>query len=157
MQLILLSRGSSKRLCPLSKVARSKQFLPLLASSDGGMQPMKQRVVRQIREANLTDNTTFTTNTIQRDSIINLFGEDVNVVTEPERCDTFPAISIASSNISKEKITPTYPSEKFGYVLPESITLTHSFKSATFVFNEDDLRVARFTEKLNEEKVSLNN
>ena len=48
---------------------------------------MIQRVVRQIREAKLTDNITFATNAVQRDSIINQLGEDVNVVTEPERRD----------------------------------------------------------------------
>ena len=47
MQLILLSGGSGKRLWPLSNDARSKQFLPLLASPNGGMESMIQRVVRQ--------------------------------------------------------------------------------------------------------------
>lgn len=46
MQLILLSRGSGKRLWPLSNDARGKQFLPLLASPNGGMESMIQRVVR---------------------------------------------------------------------------------------------------------------
>lgn len=189
MQLILLSGGSGKRLWPLSNDARSKQFLPLLAKPDGGMESMIQRVVRQIRDAKLTDNITFATNAVQRDSIINQLGEDVNVVTEPERCDTFPAIALAASYLAKEKkcnddevvvimpcdvyteskyfatiakmvkavennvadlvlmgITPTYPSEKFGYVVPES---TQSSESA---FNNECLRVARFTEKPNEEK-----
>ena len=189
MQLILLSGGSGKRLWPLSNDARSKQFLPLLAKPDGGMESMIQRVVRQIREAKLTDNITFATNAVQRDSIINQLGEDVNVVTEPERRDTFPAIALASSYLAKEKkcnddevvvimpcdvyteskyfatigkmvetvendvadlvlmgITPTYPSEKFGYVVPEST------QSSESVFNKDCLRVARFTEKPNEEK-----
>lgn len=189
MQLILLSGGSGKRLWPLSNDARSKQFLPLLASPDGGMESMIQRVVRQIRDAKLTDNITFATNAVQRDSIINQLGEDVNVVTEPERRDTFPAIALAASYLAKEKkcdddevvvimpcdvyteskyfatigkmvetvendvadlvlmgITPTYPSEKFGYVVPEST------QSSESVFNKDCLRVARFTEKPNEEK-----
>ena len=189
MQLILLSGGSGKRLWPLSNDARSKQFLPLLAKPDGGMESMIQRVVRQIRESKLTDNITFATNAVQRDSIINQLGEDVNVVTEPERRDTFPAIALASSYLAKEKkcnddevvvimpcdvyteskyfatigkmvetvendvadlvlmgITPTYPSEKFGYVVPEST------QSSESVFNKDCLRVARFTEKPNEEK-----
>lgn len=195
MQLILLSGGSGKRLWPLSNDARSKQFLPLLASPNGGMESMIQRVIRQIREAKLTDNITFATNAVQRDSIINQLGEDVNVVTEPERRDTFPAIALAASYLAKEKkcnddevvvimpcdvyteskyfatiakmveavennvadlvlmgITPTYPSEKFGYVVPESVSSKESVKSATSVFNNDCLRVARFTEKPNEEK-----
>ena len=195
MQLILLSGGSGKRLWPLSNDARSKQFLPLLSSPNGGMESMIQRVVRQIREAKLTDNITFATNAVQRDSIINQLGEGANVVIEPERRDTFPAIALASSYLAKEKkcdddevvvimpcdvytdskyfatigkmvdtvennvadlvlmgITPTYPSEKFGYVVPESITSTDSLKSASFVFNNECLCVARFTEKPNEEK-----
>lgn len=195
MQLILLSGGSGKRLWPLSNDARSKQFLPLLASPNGGMESMIQRVVRQIREAKLTDNITFATNAVQRDSIINQLGEDVNVVTEPERRDTFPAIALAASYLAKEKkcnddevvvimpcdvyteskyfatiakmveavennvadlvlmgITPTYPSEKFGYVVPECTQSSESFKSAESAFNNECLRVARFTEKPNEEK-----
>ena len=201
MQLILLSGGAGKRLWPLSNDARSKQFLPLLASPNGDMESMIQRVVRQIREAHLTNNITFATNAVQRDSIINQLGEDVNVVTEPERRDTFPAIALATSYLAKEQkcnddevvvimpcdvyteskyfatiakmveavennvadlvlmgITPTYPSEKFGYVVPESVTSKElatsleSAKSAEYVFNKDCLRVARFTEKPNEEK-----
>ena len=184
MQLILLSGGSGKRLWPLSNDARSKQFLPLLASPDGGMESMIQRVVRQIREAQLTNNITFATNAIQRDSIINQLGEDVSVVTEPERRDTFPAIALAVSYLAKEKkcdsdeivvvmpcdvytesryfatigkmvetvennvadlvlmgIAPTYPSEKFGYVVPKKAETSESVKM-----------VERFTEKPNEEK-----
>lgn len=195
MQLVLLSGGFGKRLWPLSNDARSKQFLPLLASPDGGMESMIQRVVRQIRESKLTDYVTFATNAVQRDSIINQLGEDVNVVTEPERRDTFPAIALASSYLAKERkcdddevivimpcdvyteskyfatiakmveavennvadlvlmgIAPTYPSEKFGYVVPESVTSTDLVKSVTSVFNKDCFRVARFTEKPNEEK-----
>lgn len=197
MQLILLSGGSGKRLWPLSNDARSKQFLPLLASPDGGKESMIQRVVRQIREAKLTDNITFATNAVQRDSIINQLGEDVNVVTEPERRDTFPAIALATSYLAKEQkcnddevvvimpcdvyteskyfatiakmveavennvvdlvlmgITPTYPSEKFGYVVPESTRSSESVKSSESVFNNECLRVAHFTEKPNEEKAN---
>ena len=189
MQLILLSGGSGKRLWPLSNDARSKQFLPLLASPNGGMESMIQRVVRQICEAQLTNNITFATNAVQRDSIINQLGEDVIVVTEPERRDTFPAIALATSYLAKEKkcnddevvvimpcdvyteskyfatiakmvetvennvadlvlmgIMPTYPSEKFGYVVPEST------QSSESVFINEYLLVARFTEKPNEEK-----
>ena len=195
MQLVLLSGGFGKRLWPLSNDARSKQFLPLLTKPNGGMESMIQRVVRQIRESKLTDYVTFATNAVQRDSIINQLGEDVNVITEPERRDTFPAIALASSYLAKERkcdddevvvimpcdvyteskyfatigkmvkavennvadlvlmgIAPTYPSEKFGYVVPESVTSTDLVKSVTSVFNKDCFRVARFTEKPNEEK-----
>lgn len=162
MQLILLSGGSGKRLWPLSNDARSKQFLHLLKSPSGDMESMIQRVVRQIRASGLDAEITFATNATQRDSIINQIGDDINIVTEPERRDTFPAIALASCYLSLEKscsqdevvvvmpcdvftesgyfkaianmvqavkneeaqlvlmgISPTYPSEKFGYVVPE--------------------------------------
>lgn len=162
MQLILLSGGSGKRLWPLSNDARSKQFLPLLPSPNGGKESMIQRVVRQIREIGLTNNITIATNSTQKDSIINQLGEDVNIVTEPERRDTFPATALAACYLSREKkcdkdeivvvmpcdvcaeedyyrtilkmanaakegvaelilmgITSTYPSENFGYIIPD--------------------------------------
>lgn len=184
MQLILLSGGSGKRLWPLSNDARSKQFLPLLTSPNGSMESMIQRVVRQIHEAKLTENITFATNAVQCDSIINQLGDNVNVVTEPERRDTFPAIALAVSYLAKVKkydedevvvimpcdvyteqeyfttigkmvkaveknfaelvlmgIRPTYPSEKFGYVVPQTVELEES------MFNEECRCVERFTEK----------
>ena len=74
MQLVLLSGGSGKRLCPLSNNARSKQFLPLLEKEDGAMESMVQRVVRQIKDVGLTDDVTLATNVNQLDIIINQLG-----------------------------------------------------------------------------------
>ena len=180
MQIVFLSGGSGKRLWPLSNNARSKQFLPLLETEDGRMESMVQRVVRQCREARLEAQITFATNAAQRDSIINQLGTDVDIVAEPERRDTFPAIALAASYLHFEKrcpddevvvvmpsdpyteigyfetinkmsvavrknaaelvlmgITPTYPSEKYGYIVPvkgERLT-------------DEGLKVQRFTEK----------
>lgn len=106
MQLILLSGGSGKRLWPLSNDARSKQFLQLLKAPDGTMESMVQRVVRQIREADITRNITIATNSKQRDVIENQLGDSVSVVTEPERRDTFPAIALASEYLKMEKGCP---------------------------------------------------
>lgn len=103
MQLILLSGGSGKRLWPLSNDTRSKQFLRLLKSPDGGLESMIQRVVRQIMESGLSASITFATSAVQSDSIINQLGEDHDIVTEPERRDTFPAIALASGYLSMEK------------------------------------------------------
>ena len=180
MQLVLLSGGSGKRLWPLSNNARSKQFLPLLEKEDGTMESMVQRVVRQVREAHLTDDITLATNASQLDIIINQLGDSVSVVTEPERRDTFPAIALASGYLKLKKgcpddevvvimpcdpfteagyfetigrmvkcveadvaelvlmgITPTYPSEKYGYVVP----VTDHLKA------EGSMAVSKFTEK----------
>ena len=138
---------------------------------------MVQRVVRQVREADLTDNITLATNASQLDIIINQLGESVSVVTEPERRDTFPAIALAASYLKLAKncpddevvvimpcdpfteagyfetigkmavcvernvadlvlmgITPTYPSEKYGYIVPAEPS-------------GSPRRVERFTEK----------
>ena len=143
---------------------------------------MVQRVVRQVREAKLTDNITLATNASQLDIIINQLGDSVSVVTEPERRDTFPAIALAASylklakNCSDEEvvvimpcdpftetgyfetigkmalcvernvadlvlmgITPTYPSEKYGYVVPETDSRNV----------EGSMKVRQFTEKPN--------
>lgn len=184
MQLVLLSGGSGKRLWPLSNNARSKQFLPLLENEDGTMESMVQRVVRQARLANLTEDITLATNASQQDIIVNQLGDSVNLVTEPERRDTFPAIALAASYLKLEKqcsddevvvimpcdpytelgyfetiskmvecvkadvadlvlmgIMPTYPSEKYGYVVPASTSSATEYKM-----------VSRFTEKPTVEK-----
>lgn len=147
------------------------------------MESMVQRVVRQAREANLTTDITLATNASQLDIITNQLGDQVSVVTEPERRDTFPAIALAASYLSLAKkcpddevvvimpcdpyteieyfetiarmvecvqndvaelvlmgITPTYPSAKYGYVVPQP---TANCQEPTV----NSLPVARFTEK----------
>lgn len=147
------------------------------------MESMVQRVVRQARETNLTTHITLATNVSQLDIITNQLGDQVSVVTEPERRDTFPAIALAASYLSLAKncsddevvvimpcdpyteigyfetiarmvecvqhdvaelvlmgITPTYPSAKYGYVVPQP---TANGQEPTV----NSLPVARFTEK----------
>ena len=124
MQLVLLSGGSGKRLWPLSNNARSKQFLPLLEKADGTMESMVQRVVRQAKEAQLTNDITIATNASQLDIISNQLGDAVSVITEPERRDTFPAIALAASYLKLAKgcsddevvvIMPCDPFTEAGY------------------------------------------
>ena len=179
MQIKLLSGGSGKRLWPLSNNTRSKQFIKLLTAPDGSKESMVQRVVRQLREIGICDSITVATSQAQRDIIINQLGEDIPVVTEPERRDTFPAIALASSHLAYQRkcpadevvivmpcdpyteagyfetihrmadavkndvaelllmgVKPTYPSAKYGYVVP-----------ANDVQDKRILQVLRFTEK----------
>lgn len=179
MQIILLSSGSGKRLWPLSNNTRSKQFIKLLTAPDGSKESMVQRVVRQLRETGICDSITVATSQSQRDIIINQLGEEIPVVTEPERRDTFPAIALASSYLAYKRkcstdeiiivmpcdpytetgyfetirriadavknnvaelvlmgINPTYPSAKYGYVVP-----------VNDVQNKGIFQVSRFTEK----------
>lgn len=181
MKLIILSGGSGKRLWPLSNETRSKQFLKLLKAPDGSLESMVQRISRQIKESGIKADITVATSISQYDSIINQLGGSVDVVTEPERRDTFPAIALAASYLIKEKkcsmdevvvvmpsdsyveegyfetvskmakcvessdvdmvlmgITPTKPSSKFGYIVPQADQ------------SGELIRVERFTEKPDE-------
>ena len=151
------------------------------------MESMVQRVVRQARLANLTNEITLATNASQQDIIVNQLGDSVNLVTEPERRDTFPAIALAASYLKLAKqcdddevvvimpcdpytelgyfetigkmvecvkanvadlvlmgIKPTYPSEKYGYVVPASTSSATEYKM-----------VSRFTEKPTVEKAKV--
>ena len=103
MQIVLLSGGSGKRLWPLSNDVRSKQFLKLLTDENGNRQSMVQRVYGQIKNANPSAHITIATNAAQVDSIRSQLGETVDIVLEPERRDTFPAIALACAFLSTEK------------------------------------------------------
>ena len=120
MKIILLSGGSGKRLWPLSNDSRSKQFLKLLESPNGEPESMFQRVIRQIREAGLQDHITVATSLSQKDIITNqLNGFQADVVTEPSRRDTFPAIALATSYLalkkhcSREEIIVVMPCDQY--------------------------------------------
>lgn len=103
MQLILLSGGSGKRLWPLSNDSYSKQFLRLLPTPNGNRESMVQRVIRQIQESQLDAEIIIATGEGQRDAISCQLVDSVDVVTEPERRDTFPAIALACLYLEKEK------------------------------------------------------
>ncbi|MBN7774053.1 sugar phosphate nucleotidyltransferase [Clostridium aminobutyricum] len=107
MHLILLSGGSGKRLWPLSNDVRSKQFLKLLKAPNGEPESMVQRVYRQLREVGGWDSITVAAGASQKDQIESQLGENVNLVIEPERRDTFPAIALAASFLYSEcGVTP---------------------------------------------------
>ena len=180
MQIILLSGGSGTRLWPLSNDARSKQFLRLLDSEiSGERESMVQRVMRQIRKSGMDAEIIVATSSSQVDSVISQLGDNVEIVAEPSRRDTFPAICLACEYLAREKkcgkdevvvvmpcdpytedeyfstimkmasgvettemdmivmgIAPTYPSSKYGYIVPD------------YEEKEGDVfRVRRFTEK----------
>lgn len=161
MKLILLSGGSGKRLWPLSNDSRSKQFLKVLKSEKNEMQSMVQRVWGQLTSLGIENDAVIATSKSQVDMINSQLGNDVSIIIEPERRDTFPAIALAASYLySKEHVdldevvgvlpvdpyvensfferlldlenalnssnadlglmgvTPTYPSEKYGYIVP---------------------------------------
>lgn len=103
MQIVLLSGGSGKRLWPISNDTRSKQFLKLLKREDGTYESMVQRVYRQIQESGIDAHVTIATSISQVDLIKSQLGTNVDIVTEPERRDTFPAIALSSTYLRKQK------------------------------------------------------
>ncbi|KPC97409.1 Alginate biosynthesis protein AlgA [Geobacillus sp. BCO2] len=96
MKIILLSGGSGKRLWPLSNDARSKQFLKVLENQNGELQSMVQRVWGQLTNVGLADSAVIATSKSQVDMIQSQLGQDVPMIIEPMRRDTFPAIALAS-------------------------------------------------------------
>ncbi len=115
MQILLLSGGSGKRLWPLSNDARSKQFLKLLQTENGDLESMVQRIARQIKNSGIEAKLTVATSASQYDSIVNQLGKSVDVVTEPMRRDTFPAIALSASYLLKEK---KYSRDEIVVVMP---------------------------------------
>jgi len=96
MNIVLLSGGSGKRLWPLSNDILSKQFLTLLKNDKGQSESMVQRVYRQIRASNPVADIFVSCNKNQTD-VLNKQLEAVEVIAEPTRRDTFPAIVLAAA------------------------------------------------------------
>ena len=174
MNLVLLSGGSGKRLWPLSNDVRSKQFIKIFKTGEGGYESMVQRVYRQIRTVDPRADVTIATSKTQVSAIHNQLGDSVGICVEPCRRDTFPAIALAAAylhdvrgvaadqavvvcpvdpyvendyfaalqklaeqaaagqaNLVLMGIEPTYPSEKYGYILPETaapVSAVRTFK-----------------------------
>jgi len=95
--MILLSGGSGKRLWPLSNEIRSKQFLRVLKDGRGGYESMLQRVFRQLRAEFPAAHVVVATGAAQREQILSQLGDAVDIVSEPQRRDTFPAIALAAT------------------------------------------------------------
>lgn len=163
IHLILLSGGSGTRLWPLSNSARSKQFLKVLRDESGNHISMVQRVFGQIANVAADIDVTIATCANQENSIRSQLEGDYDLVLEPERRDTAPAIMLACSYLELVKgtnlddsvivmpidtyadqgyydhivdldkaiqssvsdlvllgVKPTYPSSKYGYIIPAS-------------------------------------
>lgn len=183
MKLVLLSGGSGKRLWPLSNDSRSKQFLKVLENKHGQLESMVQRVWGQLQNAGLADSSVVATSKSQLDMINSQLGNEVPLIVEPERRDTFPAIALAASylysvkGVSEDEVVavlpvdpyvesrffnkvkelesalqvsgadlaligvmPTFPSAKYGYIIPEQ-----NQEASPFV------KVSHFKEKPSEE------
>ncbi|MFD1031337.1 sugar phosphate nucleotidyltransferase [Metaplanococcus flavidus] len=180
MKLVLLSGGSGKRLWPLSNDSRSKQFLKVLKDAEGRKVSMVQRVWGQLEENKLAADSIIATGHSQVDMIKTQLGPEVQIVTEPERRDTFPAIALAAvylysqgtdldeviamlpvdpyvedkffqrvldlefalrnsnANLALMGVTPTFPSEKYGYIVPKDFDKDECFTVDYFKEKPDE-------------------
>ncbi|MEB2274169.1 cupin domain-containing protein [Bacillus sp. ILBB4] len=186
MKTILLSGGSGKRLWPLSNDARSKQFLKVLEDDNQELQSMVQRVWKQLENVGLADSAVLATSKSQVDMIHSQLDNKADLIVEPCRRDTFPAIALAATYLYSVQATgldevvavlpvdpyvenrffnrvkdlenavhgsdaqlaligvkPTYPSAKYGYIVPANSENTNDY-----------LPVNRFTEKPSEDKAA---
>ena len=184
MNIILLSGGSGTRLWPLSNETMSKQFLRLLRNEKGEKESMVQRVFRQLKETNINANIVIATGKSQVESIRFQLGEDTDLVIEPERRNTYPAILLSAAYLKYKKhisddesvlilpvdpytenayfetlvrmdeviqsgrsqmvlmgIVPTYPSEKYGYIICEENT--GDVRTVTRFQEKPDLETAK--------------
>ena len=161
IHLVLLSGGSGSRLWPLSNSARSKQFLKVLRDDLGNPVSMVQRVFDQISHVEADLDITIATCANQENSIRSQLKGSYQLVLEPQRRDTAPAIMLACAHLDLVQhatdedtvsvmpidtfadqgyydripnldeavqggkgdlvllgVEPTYPSEKYGYIIP---------------------------------------
>ncbi|MBO8164914.1 MAG: cupin domain-containing protein [Brevibacillus sp.] len=187
MRIILLSGGAGNRLWPLSNNSRTKQFLKILENDVNMPESMIQRVWRQLKKGGLTKYTYISTSKSQVDYIRSQIGEEVELIIEPDRRDTFPALALASTylnrlvidkdevivalpvdqfvvdtffemlnrlefvlqnkqvNIGLIGVVPTYPSTKYGYIVPD-----YSDQGSSQMF----AKVKQFVEKPTEERAA---
>ena len=104
MKLVLLSGGSGKRLWPMSTDARSKQFLKVLDDPERGKISMIQRVWEQLRTVGIASETYLCASEEQAETIAAQI-RDANVIVEPSRRDTFPAVALASLYLGQPHMT----------------------------------------------------
>lgn len=189
MKLVLLSGGSGKRLWPLSNDARSKQFLKVLENDKHELVSMVQRVWRQIAASGLGESSYIATSQSQTEIMQSQIGEEIPLIIEPERRDTYAAIMLAATylysqvgidldevicvlpvdpfvenhffNVVKRLedvlahsdielaligVKPTYPSSKYGYIVPMDFQL-----NVGQLKQYDYLNVSHFQEKPTEQ------
>ncbi|MBG0918234.1 cupin domain-containing protein [Exiguobacterium sp. PFWT01] len=104
MKILLLSGGDGKRLWPLSNNSNAKQFIRLLPSRGGTKQSMLERVYNQLKTQDLDTNAFIITNVQQKDCVIHQVGTDTNIISEPTRRDTFPAIVLGASYLNEQHV-----------------------------------------------------
>ncbi|MFD0677908.1 MULTISPECIES: sugar phosphate nucleotidyltransferase [unclassified Paenibacillus] len=133
MRIVLLSGGSGKRLWPLSNEIRSKAFLKLLSSEDGGKESMIQRVCRQLDSVGLLQHTSVVTHSSQFEITQNHIGDMIPIICEPYKRGTFTAIALAAEYFhSKLNVDPN----ETICVLPVDVFVETAFFQLLYKLND---------------------
>ena len=96
MHTLLLCGGSGQRLWPLSNEIRSKMFLELLPSPDGGLESMIGRVCRQLTSQGLDQTALFITHQDQIGLTKRYTKDYIQVLGEPQKKGTFHAAALGA-------------------------------------------------------------
>ncbi|MFX3649772.1 MAG: sugar phosphate nucleotidyltransferase [Paenibacillus sp.] len=96
MHIVLLCGGSGKRLWPISNELRSKLFVDILPSPDGGRESMISRVCRQLDSSCLTDSTLIISHQDQANITARHTQGKIPVIGEPYKRGTFTAAALAT-------------------------------------------------------------
>lgn len=102
MQVVLLSGGAGHRLWPMTTKECPKQFLKVLKDPYDRHESMIQRLWRQLNEAGMATKTIISTNENQVPLLLEQLPDQIPLLVEPERRDTFPAIALASAYLISE-------------------------------------------------------
>ena len=119
MHVILLSGESGKRLWPMTNETRSRQFIKIVKRQDGVYESMLQRVYRQIKRVDPEGSITVATLKSQASELRNQLGEEIDLIVEPRRMGTFPAIAQAAAylhdikNVSAEEAVVVCPIDTY--------------------------------------------
>lgn len=124
MRIILLGGGMGKRLWPLSNEIRSKIFLKLLPAGNGERESMIQRVWRQLNRTGLAKTAHVAVNRSQLGILRSQLGDNIPVIVEPERKDTFAAVALAVAYLHS---VCGAEAEEVVCVLPADAYVDHDF------------------------------
>lgn len=106
MNIVVLSGGSGQRLWPLSNNIKSKQFIGLFKNEAGDYTSMVQRVYSQLLQYCPEAKIVFVASMEQKGIIQKQLGSDVCVLVEPDRRNTFAAISLAAAYFAGDLHVP---------------------------------------------------
>ena len=101
IKFILLSGGSGSRLWPLSTESLPKPYLKIMRNTDGTLSSMLQRTWETLADKYGAEHLFVAAGTSQEALLREQLGPDVQLILEPSRRDTFPAIAFACASLAE--------------------------------------------------------